>query len=66
MFASCSDRVALFSSASGPALSQEAGDGKINVQSACSLNTVYMYVAFRVAPNCLKKCHVSNLTSVGI
>jgi hypothetical protein len=44
MFTSCSDCVALFSSASGPALSQEAADGKINVQSACSLNTVYVSI----------------------
>jgi hypothetical protein len=41
MRASCSDLAAPFVSASGSALSQEAADGKINVQSACSLNIVY-------------------------
>jgi hypothetical protein len=40
MGAICSDRAAPFASASGPALSEEAADGKINVQSACSLNNV--------------------------
>jgi hypothetical protein len=42
---SCSDRVVPFSSASGSALSQEAADSKINVQSACSLNTAYKLYA---------------------
>jgi hypothetical protein len=34
-------RAAAFFSASGAALSQEVADGKINVQSACALNTQY-------------------------
>jgi hypothetical protein len=41
MWASCTDCVAAFFLASGPSLSQEAADIKINVQSACALNTVY-------------------------
>jgi hypothetical protein len=43
MCAICSDHAAAFFSASGPVLSQEAADGKTNVQSACSLNTVYIH-----------------------
>jgi hypothetical protein len=34
-------RVAPFFSSSDPSLSQEVADGKISVQSACALNTVY-------------------------
>jgi hypothetical protein len=34
--------VTAFFSASGPALSQEAADSKINAQSVCALNMVYM------------------------
>jgi hypothetical protein len=39
-FASCSGCAAAFFSASDAALSQEAADSKINVQSTCTLNTV--------------------------
>jgi hypothetical protein len=35
-------RAAAFFSASGAAQSQEVADGKINVQSACALNTRYI------------------------
>jgi hypothetical protein len=35
---------AAFFSASGVVLSQEAADGKINVHSACALNTRYTLV----------------------
>jgi hypothetical protein len=45
MFARSSGRVAAFLSASGAALSQEVADGKINVQSACALNMVYVVTA---------------------
>jgi hypothetical protein len=41
MCASCSGHTVAFFSASGPLLSQEVADGKINVQPACALNTVY-------------------------
>jgi hypothetical protein len=41
MRASSTGHVAAFFSASATVLSQEAADGKINVQSACALNTVY-------------------------
>jgi hypothetical protein len=41
MCATCTGRAAAFFSASGPSLSQEVADGKINVQSACPLNTMY-------------------------
>jgi hypothetical protein len=41
MCASSSGFAAAFSSASGAALSQEAADGKTNVQSACAVNMVY-------------------------
>jgi hypothetical protein len=36
--------VAAFFSATGAALSQEVADGKINVQTACALNTLYTAV----------------------
>jgi hypothetical protein len=42
MYASSSGHAAVFFSAGGTALSQEVADSKINVQSACALNTVYM------------------------
>jgi hypothetical protein len=42
--------VAAFFWASGPSLLQEAADSKINVQSACTLNTVYKwYIFFEIA-----------------
>jgi predicted nucleic acid binding AN1-type Zn finger protein len=41
MCASSSGRAAAFFSASGAALSQEVTDGKMNVQSACALDTRY-------------------------
>jgi hypothetical protein len=37
-------RAAAFFSASGAALSQEVADGQINVQSACALDTRYIYI----------------------
>jgi hypothetical protein len=40
MCVSCTGWAAAFFSASDPSLSQEVADGKINVQSACALNTV--------------------------
>jgi hypothetical protein len=42
MCASYTGRMPAFFSASGPSLLQEVADGKINVQSVCALNTVYM------------------------
>jgi hypothetical protein len=42
MCASSSGRATAFFSASYAALSQEVANGKINVQAACALNTVYM------------------------
>jgi hypothetical protein len=42
MRANCTGRAAALFSASDAALSQEVADGKINVQSACALNTVYI------------------------
>jgi hypothetical protein len=41
MCANSTDRTQLFLSASDAAVSQEAADGKISIQSACSLNTRY-------------------------
>jgi hypothetical protein len=40
MCASCTGRAGAFFSASGPSLSQEVADGKINVQSGSALNMV--------------------------
>jgi hypothetical protein len=41
MCASSSGQAAAFFSASGTALLQEVADSKINVQSACTLDTQY-------------------------
>jgi hypothetical protein len=38
--------MAAFFLASGAALSQEVADGKINVQSACALNTQHVHILF--------------------
>jgi hypothetical protein len=42
MCAAGSERPQAFFSASDASLLQEVADGKISVQSACALNTVYM------------------------
>jgi hypothetical protein len=44
MCASSSGGTEAFFSASGTALSQEVADGKINIQSARTLNKVYIYM----------------------
>jgi hypothetical protein len=44
MCGSSSGRAAAFSSASGAALSQEIADGKIDVQSAFAMDTLYIQI----------------------
>jgi hypothetical protein len=43
MYATSTDRAAAFFSATVAVPLQEVANGKINVQSACALNTVYNY-----------------------
>jgi hypothetical protein len=47
MCASSPSHAEAFFSASGTALSQEVADGKINVQSACAVNTVADKISWR-------------------
>jgi hypothetical protein len=59
MCASSSGRAAAFSRQVAKGLSQETAERKVNVQSACALNALYVFNTIHNVLNSFNRCHLS-------